>query len=113
MSGWTFHNPVQVRFGWGALEHLPQALAGRDAVLVTFPEAAATELEARLRDLLGTRLREVIADVEPNPEVLVVPRPLRGVLETPCRLRAGGHRRRQRHRHREAPAGGDFRRHVR
>lgn len=69
MSGWAFHNPVTVRFGWGALESLPQALAGRDAVVVTYPEAAATGLEARLRALLGPRLREVVADVEPNPEV--------------------------------------------
>ncbi len=69
MSAWSFHNPVSVRFGWEALAELPAALAGREAVLVTFPEAAATGLEARVRGLLGAKLREVIADVEPNPEV--------------------------------------------
>lgn len=69
MSGWAWHNPVSVRFGWDALAQLPAVLAGREAVLVTFPEAAATGLEARVRALLGGRLREVIADVEPNPEL--------------------------------------------
>jgi alcohol dehydrogenase len=69
MSGWRYHNPVRVRFGWNALEHLPEAVEGEEVVLVTFPEAAATGLEARLSALLGKRLREVMRDVEPNPEV--------------------------------------------
>jgi phosphonate metabolism-associated iron-containing alcohol dehydrogenase len=66
---WRYHNPVSVRFGWGALGALPDVLAGREAVVVTFPEARATGLEARVRSLLGVRLREFVADVEPNPEV--------------------------------------------
>lgn len=66
---WRYHNPVDVRFGWGALDRLPQLLAGRDAVVVTFPEARAAGLEDRLRALLGAKLRGVVSDVEPNPEV--------------------------------------------
>ncbi len=66
---WRYHNPVTVHFGWDALEGLPEALGGRDAVVVTFPEAQGTGLEARVAALLGPRLREVIRDVEPNPEV--------------------------------------------
>jgi hypothetical protein len=66
---WRYHNPVSVRFGWGVLDTLPEVLGGRDAVVVTFPEALATGLEARVRALLGARLRDVVSDVEPNPEV--------------------------------------------
>ena len=66
---WRYHNPVAVQFGWNAIDSLAAALGGRDAVLVTFPEAAATGLEARLRDLMGGTVREVIRDIEPNPEV--------------------------------------------
>ena len=66
---WRYHNPVAVRFGWDALEGLPKLLGDRDAVVITFPEARAGGLESRLRALLGPRLREVVSDVEPNPEV--------------------------------------------
>ncbi len=69
MAGWRYENPVAVHFGWEALEELPRVLGGRDAVVVTFPEARTTGLEGRLRSLLGARLREVVSDVEPNPEV--------------------------------------------
>jgi phosphonate metabolism-associated iron-containing alcohol dehydrogenase len=60
---------VRIRFGWGALDELPALLGGRAAVLVTFPEAAQAGLEGRIRALLGERLRDVISDVEPNPEI--------------------------------------------
>jgi phosphonate metabolism-associated iron-containing alcohol dehydrogenase len=67
---WRYHNPVAVHFGWGSLAELPRLLGERDAVVITFPEAAAGGLEARIRSLLGGgRLREVVSDVEPNPEV--------------------------------------------
>jgi alcohol dehydrogenase len=66
---WRYHNPVAIRFGWNAVENLADSLGASDAVLVTFPEAQATGLEPRLRTLLGERLRHVIRDIEPNPEV--------------------------------------------
>jgi len=66
---WRYHNPVDVRFGWDALDDLPSLLGDRDVVLVTFPEAVATGLEARLESVLGAKRRETIRDVEPNPEV--------------------------------------------
>lgn len=65
---WRFHNPVRIRFGWDALDALPEALGGREAVLVIFPEARSTGLEDRVAALLGARLRETVRDVEPNPE---------------------------------------------
>jgi phosphonate metabolism-associated iron-containing alcohol dehydrogenase len=66
---WRYHNPVAVHFGWGALENLPSLVGDREAVVITFPEARAAGLEGRLKVLLGPRLREVVSDVEPNPEV--------------------------------------------
>ena len=66
---WRYHNPVAVHFGWGALDRLPELLGRREAVVITFPEAAASGLQGRIEALLGARLREVVSDVEPNPEV--------------------------------------------
>lgn len=66
---WGYHNPVAVRFGWGVLDGLPALVAGRPAVLVTYPEAAQTGVRARVAALLGAQLREVVDDIEPNPEV--------------------------------------------
>lgn len=64
-----YHNPVDVRFGEGALQLLPEVLRGRPAVVITFPEAEATGLLPQLRRLLGPQLRGVLDDVEPNPGV--------------------------------------------
>lgn len=65
----SFHNPVHVRFGEGALRDLPAVLAGRRALLVTFPEAEGLGLVDRLRDLLGPALIGVEDRIEPNPDV--------------------------------------------
>ena len=64
-----YHNPVAVRIGAGALAELPAVLAGRRAVLVTFPEAEGLGLVARIRALLGEGLAGVIDKIEPNPDV--------------------------------------------
>jgi len=69
MQAWQYHNPVAVHFGWGVLEELPRVLGGRDAVVVTFPQARAAGLEERLRRMLGAKLRDIVPDVELNPEV--------------------------------------------
>ncbi|QNK65695.1 iron-containing alcohol dehydrogenase PsrA [Variovorax sp. PAMC26660] len=65
----AFHNPVSVHCGRGSLEQLPSILAGRRVVVVTFPEARALGLVARLEALLGDALVTVIDDVRPNPDV--------------------------------------------
>ena len=64
-----YHNPVAIRFGPGTLEDLPAVLRGRRAVVVTFPEAAALGLEARLRRVLGDSLVALEDRIEPNPDV--------------------------------------------
>jgi len=69
MAGWRYHNPVDVRFGAGALAELPGLVGGRTVTLVTFPEAQALGLTARLRQILGASLVHVIDRTEPNPDV--------------------------------------------
>jgi phosphonate metabolism-associated iron-containing alcohol dehydrogenase len=64
-----YQNPVSIRYGAGAIEELPAVLAGRRAVLVTFPEAAALGLAARIRRILGAALAGVEDRIEPNPDV--------------------------------------------
>ncbi|HUP30722.1 MAG TPA: iron-containing alcohol dehydrogenase PsrA [Usitatibacter sp.] len=66
---YRYQNPVAIRFGAGALRELPEVLAGRRAVLVTFPEAEALGLVARVRDLLDAQLVGVEDRIEPNPDV--------------------------------------------
>src|SRR4029077_15316160 len=53
----------------GSLDELPAILAGRRAVVVTFPEAEGLGLIARLRAVLGASLAAVYDRVEPNPDV--------------------------------------------
>ncbi len=64
-----YFNPVRSVYGAGALSSLPSLLAGRRALLVTFPEARALGLVGRIEALLGDQLAGVIDDVRPNPDV--------------------------------------------
>lgn len=64
-----FFNPVHSVYGPGALASLPGLLAGRKAMLVTFPEARQLGLVDRLQALLGESLAGVIDSVLPNPDV--------------------------------------------
>ena len=64
-----YRNPVAVCFGAGAVEELPGQLAGRRAMLVTFPEADGLGLLGRLRSMLGVALIGVEDQVDPNPDV--------------------------------------------
>lgn len=66
---WNFHNPVAVHAGAGSLQQLPDLLAGRRALLITFPEAGALGLESHLAALLGPQLAGIENAVQPNPDV--------------------------------------------
>ncbi len=66
---YRYHNPVAIRIGSGALSELPATLAGRRAVLVTFPEAAGLGLVERVRGIVGDALLGVEDRIEPNPDV--------------------------------------------
>jgi phosphonate metabolism-associated iron-containing alcohol dehydrogenase len=64
-----FFNPVRCVFGSGALAELPGLVGERQAVLVTIAEARSLGWVDRVASLLGTRLRNVIDTVQPNPDV--------------------------------------------
>jgi phosphonate metabolism-associated iron-containing alcohol dehydrogenase len=64
-----YHNPVAIRFGAGSIDELREILAGRRAVVVTFPEAAGLGLVDRLRGALGAGCAGVEDRSEPNPDV--------------------------------------------
>ncbi|MDQ7990749.1 MAG: iron-containing alcohol dehydrogenase PsrA [Candidatus Dactylopiibacterium sp.] len=66
---WSFHNPVSLHAGAGALAHLPTLLGARRAILIAFPEAEALGLVSRVRALLGNRLVAVESAVPSNPDV--------------------------------------------
>lgn len=65
----NYFNPVHSVYGAGALSSLPGLLAGRRAAVVTFPEARAVGLLARVEVVLGASLACVIDQVRPNPDV--------------------------------------------
>jgi phosphonate metabolism-associated iron-containing alcohol dehydrogenase len=64
-----YFNPVSIHLGAGSLAELPGILAGRRAVVVTFPEARALGLVAKVEAILGPALVDVVDDVQPNPDV--------------------------------------------
>ena len=64
-----YHNPVRSVYGAGTLSSLPKLLAGRRALLVTFPEARGLGLVGRIEALLKDQLVGVVDDVRPNPDV--------------------------------------------
>ncbi|WP_034295053.1 iron-containing alcohol dehydrogenase PsrA [Herbaspirillum sp. RV1423] len=66
---WNYHNPVAIQAGSGSLAQLPTLLDGRRALLITFPQAAALGLEARIAQLLGPQLAGIENAVQPNPDV--------------------------------------------
>jgi alcohol dehydrogenase len=63
---WSFHNPVQVTFGDGALGRISGIVDGRRYVLVTYDEPHFREMGARIVAEAGEPL-VVIDDVSPNP----------------------------------------------
>jgi len=70
MERWRYHNPVDIRFGAGALGVLPSLTRGRRVTLVTFPEAKALGVIDRVRTILKADLVRVIDHTTPNPDVV-------------------------------------------
>lgn len=64
-----YFNPVRSVYGAGTLSSLPGLLGSRRAILVTFPEARALGLVARIEALLKNQLRGVLDNLQPNPDV--------------------------------------------
>ncbi|WP_077033497.1 iron-containing alcohol dehydrogenase PsrA [Pelomonas sp. KK5] len=65
MSLHRFHNPVRTIAGQGALQALPDLLAGRRALLLSFPEAGPLGL----LDDLRAQVVAVIDTITPNPDI--------------------------------------------
>ena len=64
---WTYHNPVDLRFGRGGFDTVASLVAGRPHALVTYPDP----LFSGLADALAARAGPpalTVADVEPNPD---------------------------------------------
>lgn len=91
---WTYHNPVAIHAGPGRLDRLPELLAGRDCLLVTFPEAESLGLVQQLRQRLDSQLRGVVDGIAPNPDVQwlapLYDRVHREYAEVPCIVALGG-----------------------
>jgi len=64
---WSFHNPVRVTFGGGALGRISGVLDGRRYVLVTYDKFRFREIATRIIAEAGEPL-VVIDDVSPNPD---------------------------------------------
>lgn len=64
---WSFHNPVRVTFGDGALGRISSVVDGRSYVLVTYGEPLFGEMARRIVAEAGKPLI-VIDDVSPNPD---------------------------------------------
>ncbi|MFJ3054757.1 iron-containing alcohol dehydrogenase PsrA [Herbaspirillum sp. NPDC087042] len=91
---WNFHNPVAVHAGTGSLARLPDLLAGRRALLITFPDAAALGMEQAVAELLGTQLAGIENAVHPNPDVAwleaMYERVWQQHADVPCIVALGG-----------------------
>jgi phosphonate metabolism-associated iron-containing alcohol dehydrogenase len=73
MTEWTFHNPVRVHFGAGALGQIGTAVAGRSYLLITHPDAAMQPWRDRIAGLAGAPVA-IVDDVEPNPSLSMLQR---------------------------------------
>lgn len=65
----SFHNPVRITFGNGALEALPALARGRRSAIITTPGMVHRGTAGRVGSLLGGSLAATFADVLPNPTV--------------------------------------------
>ena len=66
MAEWRYHNPVEIHFGPGIIDNLPEFVSGK-AVLVTTPGTTRRGISHKLSKLLGASLVALFDKVEPNP----------------------------------------------
>lgn len=81
---WAYNNPVQVRFGAGAMDSLTDQIKGRRYAIVTYPEPYFAELSASIAERSGPAAL-IVDDVAPNPDYKhLLPQCVRfAELETP------------------------------
>jgi phosphonate metabolism-associated iron-containing alcohol dehydrogenase len=68
MSAWTYHNPVDLRFGDGVIVEIGKLVAGRRYLLVTHPDAPMLPWREKVTALAGAPVAVVDA-IEPNPSL--------------------------------------------
>src|SRR3954470_19972477 len=73
-SVWSYHNPVDIRFGAGQLAELPKLMLGRRALLVTTPGFSRRGLAGQVADLLAPAHPVVFDQVQPNPDIQQIER---------------------------------------
>ncbi|MDE6334238.1 MAG: iron-containing alcohol dehydrogenase [Muribaculaceae bacterium] len=69
---WTYRQPVEIHFGRGKLDYLPEAIrktGARRGLLVTSPSFVRRGIAARIMDLCGDTLSGIYSGVSPNPDV--------------------------------------------
>ena len=64
---WTYHNPVNIKFGVDRFDILAKLIGGRRYAIVTYPDAPFPALQTVLIDKAGKPLI-VIDDIAPNPD---------------------------------------------
>ncbi len=64
---WTYLNPVDIRFGDGAVAELPGLINGRSYALVTYPDGPFAGLTEKIATEAGAPVI-TISDVAPNPD---------------------------------------------
>ncbi|MCP4713518.1 MAG: phosphonoacetaldehyde reductase [Deltaproteobacteria bacterium] len=67
MDSWRFYNPVDVRFGEGCIQHLPEMIAHSRMLLMTTAGATQRGLTRTIQRLAGTSLAGVFDTIDPNP----------------------------------------------
>jgi alcohol dehydrogenase len=84
---WRYRNPVDVTFGPGAFDRLPEALRGRAYCLVTYDDANGGGVFAELTRrvvAMGGEPAAMVRNIGPNPDFI-------GLTQS-CRLYAGARR---------------------
>jgi len=66
MPEWRYQNPVEIHFGQGIIDNLPDFVSGK-TVLVTTPGTTRRKISHRISKLLGDSLVALYDKVEPNP----------------------------------------------
>ena len=66
MSEWRYHNPVEMHFGSGIIDNLPDFVSGK-AVLLTTPGTTRRGISQKISKLLDSSLVVLFDKVAPNP----------------------------------------------
>jgi len=66
MSEWCYHNPVDIHFGPGIINNLPNFVSGK-TILVTTPGTTKRGISRKIAKLLGASSVALFDKVKPNP----------------------------------------------